>query len=849
MTPHWLHLTVLSLLLAAALRLPGLDAQSVWFDEGWSAVAAAQPSVWAAARLDDTNPPFYYSLLHLTAVVLGHHIFTLRWLSFIFGLLTTALTARLVAPGARPAVVLVGALSLPLLWASHEMRMYTLLAAQVTLLVIAWERLRTRPTRWAWAVLLLAELAILYTHNTGPVVAIWLNGVTLLAWLFCCKPPPLRWLGGQVLVLVLWLPYLLTQFVTVAGANRALVRRSAVDGRVWAALWLAPWEALTAQPEWVWATVPLLAVIVVLTPWQQARLRWLVLHLAVLTGGLLAALALLGNELHGRYLVMAVPLAVALAGAAVGRFGGRPILAGLLLVPFVGVFIAGRGLLHAYPHDDARGMVAHYANTLTASDTVLAWSYADRYELAYYWEQLGVAAKRVTLPEGADFEQIAPLLPASGDVALNVWYTQRADYRGMMHCALSHGTTTPPDTFTVDGMTSYTYRSPSLALPATQPADAMFSVAALMAAAGTPTDFTANQAVCLPVTVTLAQPLTEELKAAVIALNPLGEEIARADAIFATANQRTSRDNTLGAALTAFPVLRLPDGAPPVAYGLVLRLYDTGNLSGYDVRVGDAPAGKDWPLGTWTPQPGADWRETTPDALQLVEGPGEVVQTVRNGERVGVALVWAVPPGATLPALTLNADDGSWRVRVAPTTAQHDDLVLDWRRFRVPLAAGAGTAALTVPDGTVIARYRVEPLPLVTVVPVTDYPANAAFPGIGAVVGYNLTVTDAALAVDLVWRAASDAPPEKDYTVFVQLLDASGQLMAQSDAPPAAGERPTTGWRAGEVITDGHTLPLPPGVRVSDGTLIVGMYDEGGVRVQTHQNADYETLRTAIKMP
>src|SRR5690606_4832190 len=98
----------------------------------------------------------------------------------------------------------------------------------------------------------------------------------------------------------------------------------------------------------------------------------------------------------------------------------------------------------AYQHDDARALARHYASTLTAADTVLAWSYADRYDLWYYWERLGVAARRVTLPEGADLAAVAPLLPAAGAVELNVWYTQRADYRGMLGCVLGAASAAAP---------------------------------------------------------------------------------------------------------------------------------------------------------------------------------------------------------------------------------------------------------------------------------------------------------------------------------------------------------------------------------------------------------------------
>jgi len=40
------------------LTVSGMDADSLWFDEGWSAYAAIEPTLWDAIQFDQTNPPF-----------------------------------------------------------------------------------------------------------------------------------------------------------------------------------------------------------------------------------------------------------------------------------------------------------------------------------------------------------------------------------------------------------------------------------------------------------------------------------------------------------------------------------------------------------------------------------------------------------------------------------------------------------------------------------------------------------------------------------------------------------------------------------------------------------------------
>ncbi|MBI4786965.1 MAG: glycosyltransferase family 39 protein [Chloroflexi bacterium] len=80
-----------------------------------------------------------------------------------------------------------------------------------------------------------------------------------------------------------------------------------------------------------------------------------------------------------------------------------------------------------------------------------------------------------------------------------------------------------------------------------------------------------------------------------------------------------------------------------------------------------------------------------------------------------------------------------------------------------------------------------------------------------------------ALSVTLYWQSA--ARVDKDYTVFVQLLDANGSVRAQSDAMPAAGRYPTSVWDAGEIVRDHHALDLPPDFQPGQYNVIVGLYE------------------------
>lgn len=102
--------------------------------------------------------------------------------------------------------------------------------------------------------------------------------------------------------------------------------------------------------------------------------------------------------------------------------------------------------------------------------------------------------------------------------------------------------------------------------------------------------------------------------------------------------------------------------------------------------------------------------------------------------------------------------------------------------------------------------------------------------------------------VELRWRAA--APLASRYKVSVQLIDARSQVIAQHDAEPAGGSRPTDGWTPGETVGDNHGLAIPPGTPPGLYTLIVAVYDEAtGVRLPTPGGDAYPLGQIEVTRP
>mgnify|MGYP001824853669 CR=1 FL=1 len=81
------------------------------------------------------------------------------------------------------------------------------------------------------------------------------------------------------------------------------------------------------------------------------------------------------------------------------------------------------------------------------------------------------------------------------------------------------------------------------------------------------------------------------------------------------------------------------------------------------------------------------------------------------------------------------------------------------------------------------------------------------------------------VSVTLAWQNhgadADDAGP----AVFVHVYDASGQLVAQHDGPPAAGFVPVGWWGDQDAIVDTHMIGLPDTLEPGQYNVVVGLYD------------------------
>jgi len=868
------------LILAAAVRGHQLDRQSLWFDEAWSAYAASRSSLAAALAADPTNQPLYYGLLHVHVRLAGDSEFALRYLSLLLGVLVVALCGRLACrlAGARAGRwALVAAACAPLLWwSSQEARMYSLLAVLALCAALAWHALRAPPAGHGWWVALVgAEAGLLYAHNTGPLAVAWLNVATMASWALRRGSGPAwrPWLAAQAAALALWTPWFLTRFADLAHANRLLGAGPSLDwptaARTWGAYWAGTWSVVLHEPQYAllrpeppYLGLPGLALLVSLPLLARRAVAWPLAHAVVLAALVVLGLMRFGLPLHGRYLVIAAPFLAAALGIALASLR-RPLrLAGAALLVAVMGSAVERAQLTRHARDDARAVVRAYARDLTAADAVMAWSYADRYDLWYYWSRLDVQARRVTVPEGTPWPLLPQFVPASGRVAVNVWPTQRADQRGALPCLLGHGAREAPELWPHRDMDTLVHRQPPQLTPRVRPLAAAWDMARLAHAPAPPPDWPAHSSLCAPVRIHMLHRVGVDLKLRVEARNGLGLPVARADVLFAADDGRSTSQLRPGEAADALALLTLPAGAPGGPYAIVARLYDEAVQPwGYELRSGEA-SGHELSLATWRVTPSARGPEAVTAAVaQQVTGPrvdgrlliGSSVDpaappTVRAGDTVQMTLAWSGP--GPLPALALADDAGTWSVPMERHEGLLETATLDWLQARVPPVAAAGPASVRAQNGTHLASILVDAPPRLDRPPPSQIRLRAPFDGLGDLVGAGASPAEVrrgeVLQVELVWQAG-EARDAAHRVVFVHVMDAAGRMVGQSDAVPAGGERPTTGWRPGEFIVDRHEIRVAEHAPPGPSSIVVGVVDpETGRRLALRNGADSVVLPLRI---
>jgi 4-amino-4-deoxy-L-arabinose transferase-like glycosyltransferase len=196
-------------LVAFLLRVPHLDAQSLWRDEVDVLRFANQPAAELLHNLAQIkyNGPLYYIIMRGWLALAGESEFALRFLAACAGVLAVSLTGwigqALIGRRAAWLAALLVAVSPYMVWYSQEAKMYALVSA-LTLLAMACQlrALTTGRAGW-WAGFVVAASLSFYIHMLAALLIPVYAMVFLLAWPGYRR----RWRGWLASMGVLTLPY------------------------------------------------------------------------------------------------------------------------------------------------------------------------------------------------------------------------------------------------------------------------------------------------------------------------------------------------------------------------------------------------------------------------------------------------------------------------------------------------------------------------------------------------------------------------------------------------------------------------------------------------------------------
>ena len=195
----------------------------------------------------------------------------------------------------------------------------------------------------------------------------------------------------------------------------------------------------------------------------------------------------------------------------------------------------------------------------------------------------------------------------------------------------------------------------------------------------------------------------------------------------------------------------------------------------------------------WTPSTRIE--EDVQIFVQLLDRNNEARVGIHDWPMHGAYRVPAWQPGETVPlsyqfSIPSDLAPGAYRLGCGVV-----DLM---RQTRIPLVDGEEFAT--------VATLKL-PLPDSDAVPARSI--DAQFGSAIDLTGYTLSPVASGLEVTLFWHASSR--PQSDYTIFVHVVDATEQIVAQSDAQPLDGQYPTSIWSAGETVVDQRVIPVPAG--------------------------------------
>lgn len=383
------------------------------------------------------------------------------------------------------------------------------------------------------------------------------------------------------------------------------------------------------------------------------------------------------------------------------------------------------------------------------------------------------------------------------------------------------------------------------------------------------------------------RPLHEDYKVSLRIYTLLGKLLAQADEQPLGSFYPSSRWSP-GQTIYHPMKVKVPSGTPPGRYFLDLVVYSPSTFTplpvrdekwgvqGVRVRLGEIEILR--PSGPVTPPDLPRKLKVKFGDMVELRGIGEIPKKLKAGEALQFKVLWRALrsslPDLIVFAQLLGEDGKPLVIREAmpadnlyPTSQwEGGEFLLEEIKFYIPGHIPSGRYRLILgllradtreilPAGkgkyVLLGQIEVEGRKALLSHPGSpSNPLKAQIGDFALLQGYDVEKGKGWIVVTLYWEALGSSP--EPYKIFLHLLRADGQILAQADAFPQEGKLPTTAWFQGELLIDRMELVLPPDLPPGTYELIAGMYEpDSGKRVPVIINGktlDYAPLG-AITLP
>lgn len=413
-------LVILILLAAFAARAQNLAAQSLWYDEGYTAMFARLPwaQIPALAAQRELNTPLHYLFFKAWALFAGDGEFAGRLFSVFCGVLTAAVAARLMGSQklrwpALAATLLI-AFSPVTIASSRELRMYALATLFAFASVMGLWRALRQPSRKNWVIWVALCLAAFGSHV---LTAFVIAGQGLVVLLFGGRAAKAAL--GMLGLIMAGVAIFLISFFGGYGTNFGdrLNFFNTIAQSFGATLFLTGDASFVGAAGILFAALILAAGVAALTRKPSERWPFVFALIAFVAVGGIAAFCAFTGKFAPRYAAVAAPemlLALSMTILAFRKDIGQKVGLVALSVVLAAAWVGAAQSHPQKPNEDFRGVAQFLRANVQPDEEILLLSghFAPAFE--YYFGNRGWAALPddpvLNVAHAMDYELTAPML-------------------------------------------------------------------------------------------------------------------------------------------------------------------------------------------------------------------------------------------------------------------------------------------------------------------------------------------------------------------------------------------------------------------------------------------------------